>query len=76
MNYSNVIGFCLFIVFIIQFITGFFLSFYYSPNAMIAFSSIYYLMIDVNVGWLTRIFHVVGASLFMIFILIHILRGT
>ena len=33
-------------------------------------------MIDVNVGWLIRWLHCLGASLFMLFILIHWIRGA
>jgi len=50
MNYSNVIGFLLFLVFILQFISGILLSSYYSPFSLMAFDSVYYIMIDVNVG--------------------------
>jgi len=76
MNYSNVIGFCLILIFVIQFSTGFLLSFYYSPFYTMAFSSVSYIMIDINIGWMIRIFHVLGSSLIMLFILVHIIRGT
>ena len=76
MNYSNVIGFLLFLVFILQFISGLLLSCYYSPFSFSAFDSVYYIMIDVNVGWLIRWLHCLGASLFMLFILIHWIRGA
>ena len=76
MNYSNVIGFLLFLVFILQFISGILLSCYYSPFSIMAFDSVYYIMIDVNVGWLIRWLHCLGASLFMLFILIHWIRGA
>ncbi len=76
MNYSNVIGFLLFLVFILQFISGLLLSCYYSPFSIMAFDSVYYIMIDVNVGWLIRWLHCLGASLFMLFILIHWIRGA
>ena len=32
-------------------------------------------MIDINYGWLIRWYHIIGASLFMLFIIIHWLRG-
>ena len=47
-NYSNVIGFLIFIVFLLQFMSGLLLSSYYPPT--IASSSVYYIMIDVNAG--------------------------
>ncbi len=40
MNYSNVIGFLLFLVFILQFISGLLLSCYYSPFSIMAFDSV------------------------------------
>ena len=74
MNYSNVIGYLIFIVFLLQFLSGCGLAFYHSP--LIAFSSVYYIMIDVNVGWIIRFFHVLGSSLFMVPPLFHLIRGT
>ncbi len=74
MNYSNVIGFLLFVIFLLQFFSGILLSCYYSSFA--GFSAVYYIMIDVNVGWLVRFVHVLGASIFMFFILLHWIRGT
>lgn len=47
MNYSNVIGFLLFLVFILQFISGLLLSCYYSPFSTMAFDSVYYIGIKV-----------------------------
>lgn len=73
MNYNNVIGFLIFIVFLLQFMSGLLLSCYHSP--MIPFSSVYYIMIDVNVGWLIRIFHILGASMFMVLVYVHWIRG-
>lgn len=75
MNYSNVIGYLLILVFVLQFITGILLSGYYSPLYTIAFDSVLYIMIDVKFGWLIRWYHVIGASLFMFFLLIHWIRG-
>jgi len=60
-------------VFLLQFISGLLLSCYYSP--FIAFSSVNYIMMDVKIGWFIRFVHVLGASMFMIFILIHWIRG-
>jgi ubiquinol-cytochrome c reductase cytochrome b subunit len=73
-SYAYTFGFLLSLLFILQFLSGLLLSCYYSP--FIAFSSVHYIMIDVNVGWFVRFFHVLGASLFMFFILIHMIRGT
>ena len=69
MNYSNVIGFLLFLIFLLQFVSGILLSCYYSSFA--GFSAVYYIMIEVNVGFLIRFVHVLGASIFMLLILLH-----
>lgn len=74
MNYFNVIGFLLSLIFLLQFVSGILLSCYYSSFA--GFSAVYYIMIEVNVGWLIRFVHVLGASIFMFLILFHWLRGT
>jgi quinol-cytochrome oxidoreductase complex cytochrome b subunit len=37
--------------FVIQFATGFAMTFYYKPTVTEAFSSVQYLMTDVNFGW-------------------------
>ena len=75
MNYSNIFGFLLFIVFILQFLSGLLLSCYYIPFYNIAFDTVNYIMIDVNIGWLIRWLHCLGASLFMLLVLIHWIRG-
>ena len=75
MNYNNVIGFLLFIIFVIQLISGLLLSCYYSDYYKIAFESVIYIMTDVNIGWFIRFLHVIGVSLFILFILIHLIRG-
>lgn len=75
MNYTNVIGYLLIFVFIFQFISGILLSCYYNCYYLITFDSIYYLIIDVKFGWLIRYYHILGSSLFMLFIIFHWLRG-
>jgi len=76
MNYSNVIGYLLIQIFILQFISGLLLSGYYSPFYTIAFDSVFYIMIDVKYGWLIRFYHVIGSSLFMFLITAHWIRGS
>uniref|UniRef100_A0A0K0DRN4 Cytochrome b n=1 Tax=Angiostrongylus cantonensis TaxID=6313 RepID=A0A0K0DRN4_ANGCA len=60
---------------IIVLLTGLFLSFYYVADGLVAFSSVQYVIFDVNLGWLFRIFHFNGASLFFIFLYLHIFKG-
>ena len=76
LNYSNVIGYLLIHIFILQFISGLLLSGYYSPFYTIAFDSVFYIMIDVKYGWLIRFYHVIGSSLFMFLITAHWIRGS
>jgi len=75
MNYTNVLGYLLFIVVIVQLVTGILLSFYYSPTYTIAFDPVFHIMIDVKFGLLIRFIHVTGSSLVMLLITAHVCRG-
>jgi quinol-cytochrome oxidoreductase complex cytochrome b subunit len=55
--------------------SGIFLAMHYSPNTDLAFTSIEYIMRDVNNGWLIRYMHANGASMFFIVVYLHIGRG-
>nr|AZL93216.1 cytochrome b [Eupelmus sp. ZJUH_2016012] len=70
-NFGSLLGMCL----LIQIISGLFLSFHYAPNINIAFNSIIHMIQDVNNGWLFRLIHMNGASMFFICMFIHIGRG-
>nr|YP_009257364.1 cytochrome b [Angiostrongylus malaysiensis]ALD62331.1 cytochrome b [Angiostrongylus cantonensis]ANG44581.1 cytochrome b [Angiostrongylus malaysiensis] len=70
-NYGSMLG----MILIFQLLTGLFLSFYYVADGLVAFSSVQYIMYDINLGWLFRIFHFNGASLFFIFLYLHIFKG-
>lgn len=70
-NYGSLLGLCL----IIQIITGLFLAIHYTPNIIIAFSSVIHISQDVNYGWIIRHIHANGASLFFLFLYLHIGRG-
>nr|AZL93076.1 cytochrome b [Alloxysta sp. ZJUH_2016001] len=70
-NLGSILGLCL----MIQIISGFLLSMQYTPNINYAFKSIIYIMHDVNYGWLTRLIHMNGSSIFFISLFIHIARG-
>lgn len=63
------------IVLIFQIITGTFLAIYYSADRLVAFSRVQYIIYEVNFGWIFRIFHFNGASLFFIFLYLHIFKG-
>jgi ubiquinol-cytochrome c reductase cytochrome b subunit len=62
-------------VFVNQILTGIWLTMFYTPSAAEAFSSVEYIMRDVNFGWLIRYLHSTGASAFFIVIYLHMFRG-
>ena len=76
MNYSNVIGFILIILFVFQVLSGLFPTIYYDCFYTIAFDSVIYIMHDINIGWFIRLYHCLGATLFNFFLLIHWIRGA
>ncbi len=63
------------LVLVIQIVTGIFLTMNYKPSAAEAFTSVEYIMRDVNWGWLIRYMHSTGASFFFIVIYFHMFRG-
>lgn len=58
-----------------QVLSGVLLAMHYSPEVSLAFNSIEHIMRDVPNGWLIRYCHSGGASMFFIFVYIHIGRG-
>jgi len=62
-------------VFVMQILTGVFLTMHYKPDASMAFESVEYIMRDVSFGWLIRYMHSTGASLFFVVIYLHMFRG-
>lgn len=62
-------------VLIFQILTGTFLAFYYCDDSAGAFMRVQYIMYEVNFGWIFRVFHFNGASLFFIFLYIHLFKG-
>jgi ubiquinol-cytochrome c reductase cytochrome b subunit len=70
-SFGALAGICL----VIQMISGIFLAMHYTPNIDLAFSSVEYIMRDVNNGWFIRYVHANGASMFFIVVYFHIFRG-
>nr|WMV00510.1 cytochrome b [Kikihia horologium] len=70
-NFGFVLGLCL----MIQIMTGLFLSMHYNANIMNAFESLSHICRDVNYGWILRVIHANGASLFFICVYLHVGRG-
>uniref|UniRef100_UPI00315D56B1 cytochrome b B n=1 Tax=Centrotypus assamensis TaxID=3038120 RepID=UPI00315D56B1 len=71
-NFGSLLGMCL----MIQLISGILLSMHYTPNIELAFSSISHIMRDVNYGWMIRMVHANGASMFFMCMFSHIGRGV
>lgn len=70
-NFGSLLGLCL----ITQIISGFILTIHYTPNINYAFNRIIHIIQDVNYGWIIRLIHINGASIFFICIFIHIGRN-
>nr|YP_010554644.1 cytochrome b [Ceratopsyche cerva]UYO79277.1 cytochrome b [Ceratopsyche cerva] len=70
-NFGSLLGICL----MIQIITGLLLSMHYCPNINLAFESIININRNVEFGWLYRIIHANGASMFFICLYLHIGRN-
>lgn len=70
-NFGSLLGICL----AIQIISGLFLAINFSSDISTAFSIISHIQRDVNYGWIIRSIHANGASIFFIFVYIHIARG-
>jgi quinol-cytochrome oxidoreductase complex cytochrome b subunit len=73
-NWWNTLGSASLFLFVIQGLTGIFLTVYYTPSPDHAYDSITYIMNDVWFGWLIRGIHHWGASLMIIVVFIHMLR--
>jgi quinol-cytochrome oxidoreductase complex cytochrome b subunit len=58
-------------LFLVQFVTGILLLFYYRPSAEEAFESIQFLMTEVEFGWLIRSLHSWSANLMIFTLFIH-----
>jgi ubiquinol-cytochrome c reductase cytochrome b subunit len=70
-NYGSVLG----IVLIFQILTGTLLAIYYSADSLVAFRRVQYIIYEVNYGWIFRVFHFNGASLFFIFLYLHFFKA-
>jgi quinol-cytochrome oxidoreductase complex cytochrome b subunit len=73
-NWWFTLGSASLFLFVMQGITGIFLTVYYVPSPDHAYDSIQYIMNDVPFGWLIRGIHHWGASLMVIFVFVHMLR--
>ena len=74
-NFWYYFGSLALLVLVIQIVTGIFLTMNYKPSAADAFSSVEYIMRDVEWGWLIRYLHSTGASAFFIVVYLHMFRA-
>nr|YP_004222142.1 cytochrome b [Berthellina sp. TLT-2006]ABK92222.1 cytochrome b [Berthellina sp. TLT-2006] len=70
-NGGSILGLLL----VLQILTGLFLSMHYTADMINSFSSVIHIIRDAPMGWLFRNFHANGASLFFVFLYLHIGRG-
>jgi len=73
-NWAFTLGSATLFLVVLQVVTGVFLTVYYVPHPDQAYDSINYIMNDVAFGWLIRGLHHWGATLMVIFIVLHMLR--
>lgn len=70
-NFGSILGVCL----ATQILTGLFLAMHYTADVLSAFNRVSHIIRDVNYGWLLRIIHANGASIFFIALYLHAGRG-
>lgn len=70
-NFGSTLGICLGV----QILTGLFLTFQYTSYASRRFRSVVEIMREVWSGWVVRLVHINGASVFFFFIYLHLFRG-
>lgn len=70
-NFGSTLGLCL----AVQIVTGLLLTFHYTSYASESFSSIVEIIREVWSGWIVRFVHINGASMFFVFIYLHLFRG-
>jgi len=74
-NFWYYFGILAMVVFVIQILSGLFLTMHYKPDTGLAFASVEYIMRDVPWGWLMRYLHSTGASAFFVIVYLHMFRG-
>jgi ubiquinol-cytochrome c reductase cytochrome b subunit len=63
------------LVFVMQIVTGIFITMHFKPGEATAFGSVEYLMREVPYGWLLRYLHSTGASMFFVVVYLHMARA-
>lgn len=70
-NFGSILGLCLGL----QLVTGILLACHYTCRVDSAFDRVIHIVRDVQYGWLIRVIHANGASLFFLCLFIHVGRG-
>lgn len=70
-NFGSTLGLCL----VIQLIRGFILTTHYIASSSEAFDRLILIIQETWIGWIIRFTHINGASIFFIFIYLHLFRG-
>jgi ubiquinol-cytochrome c reductase cytochrome b subunit len=70
-NFGRMLGFVLFA----QVFSGVFLVFYFSADRVLSFDRVQYIMLETNFGWVLRLLHFNGASLFFFFLYLHFFKA-
>lgn len=73
-SWWNTLGSASLFLFLLQGLTGIFLTVYYTPSPDHAYDSINYIMNGVAFGWLIRGIHHWGATLMVVVVFLHMLR--
>ena len=73
-NWWNTLGSASLFLFIMQGLTGIFLTVYYTPSPDHAYDSIQYIMEGVAFGWLIRGIHHWGSTVMVVVVFVHMLR--
>jgi ubiquinol-cytochrome c reductase cytochrome b subunit len=63
------------LVFVMQIVTGIFITMHFKPGESSAFNSVEYLRREVPYGWLLQYMHAVGASFFFVVVYLHMARA-
>lgn len=48
---------------------------HYKSSSSLAFDSVNFIVREINGGWIVRFVHIVGASAFFCFLIVHVSRG-
>jgi ubiquinol-cytochrome c reductase cytochrome b subunit len=74
-NFWYFFGVLSLVVLVNQLLTGVWLTMSFTPSSEEAFSSVEYIMRDVEFGWIIRYMHSTGASAFFVVVYLHMFRG-